>query len=176
MRLHILPMPANTAGIFYAETASKMNFSLPFDHLKLTSMGNINAKVKHRQTSGKTQSLHTLAVWQLYLTASPVQTYKLSILYILRGSGTNPQYPCRFSLQGWSFLRPRGCILRKTAKVKFKRGAESHASFFITPAVKRFSNLLSVINIDSLICLSPGGTSFVHFIALFGKAATSPTR
>ena len=96
--------------------------------------------------------------------------------YILRGSGTNPQYPCRFSLQGWSFLRPRGCILRKTAKVKFKRGAESHASFFVTPAAMRFSSLLSVIYIDSLICLSSGNTSFVHFIDLFGKAATSPTR
>ena len=29
---------------------------------------------------------------------------------------------------------------------------------------------------DSFICLSPGDTSFVHFIALFGKAATASTR
>ena len=55
-------------------------------------------------------------------------------------------------------------------------GHFSDRTFFVTPAVKRFSSLLSVINIDSLICLSPDDTSFVPFIALFGKAATAPTR
>jgi hypothetical protein len=42
--------------------------------------------------------------------------------------------------------------------------------------VTRFPSLLSVINIDSVICLSPDDASFVHFIALFGKAATAPCR
>ena len=55
-------------------------------------------------------------------------------------------------------------------------GHFSDLTFFVTPAVTQLSSLLSVINIDSLICLSPDSTSFVHFIALFGKAATSPTR
>ena len=58
----------------------------------------------------------------------------------------------------------------------FQSGHFSDRTFFVTPAVTRFSSLLSVINIDSLICLSPGDTSFVHFIALFGKAATALTR
>jgi len=55
-------------------------------------------------------------------------------------------------------------------------GHLSDRTFFVTPAVTRFFSLLSVIYIDSLICLSPGDTSFVPFIALFGKAANSPTR
>jgi hypothetical protein len=55
-------------------------------------------------------------------------------------------------------------------------GHFSDRTFFVTPAVKRFSSLLSVINIDSLICLSPYDTSFVPFIALFGKVATTPSR
>jgi hypothetical protein len=53
-------------------------------------------------------------------------------------------------------------------------GHFSDRTFFVTPVVKRFPSLLSVINIDSVICLSPDDTSFVHFIALFGKAATAP--
>ena len=55
-------------------------------------------------------------------------------------------------------------------------GHFSDRTFFVTLATMRFSSLLSVINIDSVICLSPGDTSFVHFIALFGKAATALTR
>ena len=53
-------------------------------------------------------------------------------------------------------------------------GHLSDRTFFATPVMVRFSSLLSVINIDSVICLSPCDTFFVHFIALFGKAATSP--
>ena len=53
-------------------------------------------------------------------------------------------------------------------------GHLSDRTFFVTSAVTRFFSLLSVIDIDSVICLSPGDTSFVHFIALFGKAATTP--
>ena len=53
-------------------------------------------------------------------------------------------------------------------------GHLSDRTFFVTPVMERFSSLLSVINIDSVICLSPDDASFVHFIALFGKAATAP--
>ena len=58
----------------------------------------------------------------------------------------------------------------------YPSGHLSDRTFFVTPAAMRLSSLLSVIYIDSLICLSQGNTSFVHFIALFEKAATSPTR
>ncbi|MBQ6424381.1 MAG: hypothetical protein IJJ93_03830 [Acidaminococcaceae bacterium] len=40
---------------------------------------------------GKPLSLRSLTVWQSYVTALPVWTYKLSLLYILRGSGTKLQ-------------------------------------------------------------------------------------
>ena len=53
-------------------------------------------------------------------------------------------------------------------------GHFSDRTFFVTPVMVRFLSLLSVINIDSVICLSPSDTSFVHFIALFGKAVTAP--
>ena len=55
-------------------------------------------------------------------------------------------------------------------------GHFSDLTFFVTPAVTRFSILLSVIYKRQSICLSPDDTSFVPFIALFGKAATAPTR
>jgi len=48
--------------------------------------------------SGQTQSLRSLAVRQLYLTASPVQTYKLSLFKYLRVEGTKLQYSCGFEL------------------------------------------------------------------------------
>ncbi len=53
-------------------------------------------------------------------------------------------------------------------------GHLSDRTFFAKPVVVWFSSLLSVINIDSVICLSPDDTFFVHYIALFGKAATAP--
>jgi hypothetical protein len=53
-------------------------------------------------------------------------------------------------------------------------GHLSDRTFFAKPVVVWSSSLLSVIDIDSVICLSPSDTSFVHFIALFGKAATAP--
>ena len=73
--------------------------------------------------------------------------------------------------------RKERCKISQLPKPPFSSpGHFSDRTFFVTPAVKRFSSLLSVINIDSLICLSPGDTSFIPFIALFGKAATTPTR
>ena len=51
---------------------------------------------------GKTLSLHTLAVRQLYLTASPVQTYKLSIFKNLRVAGTKALVASGFAIQKWS--------------------------------------------------------------------------
>ena len=47
----------------------------------------------------------------------------------------------------------------------FSPGHFSDRTFFVTPAVKRFSSLLSVINIDSLIvCLQ---VTLLSFIILF---------
>ena len=58
----------------------------------------------------------------------------------------------------------------------FRSGHLSDRTFFVTSAVTRFSSLLSVIYKRQFICLSSSDTSFVHFIALFGKAATAPRR
>ncbi len=57
----------------------------------------------------------------------------------------------------------------------------SHAILFLENAdFVRITGLyfpakFELYNIDSVICLSPDDTSFVHFIALFGKAATAPS-
>ena len=73
--------------------------------------------------------------------------------------------------------RKEGCKISQVLKFLITRpGHLSDRTFFVTPAVKRFSSLLSVIKIDSVICLSPDDTSFVHLIALFGKAATALCR
>ena len=48
--------------------------------------------------------------------------------------------------------------------------------YFATPVEVRFLSLLSVINIDSLYVLYPSSLSYLHFIALFGRAATAPGR
>ncbi|WP_295360786.1 hypothetical protein [uncultured Succiniclasticum sp.] len=73
--------------------------------------------------------------------------------------------------------RKERCKILQVLKLLITRsGHFSDRTFLATPVMVRFSSLLSVINIDSLICLSPGGTSFVHFIALFGKAATALCR
>ena len=42
------------------------------------------------RSAGKTLCPRSLPVWQLCLTASPLQTYKLSILYIKECVGSNP--------------------------------------------------------------------------------------
>ena len=49
------------------------------------------------ENARETQNLHSLTVCQLYVTASPVWTYKLSILKNLRVKGTKTQYPCGFT-------------------------------------------------------------------------------
>ena len=73
--------------------------------------------------------------------------------------------------------RKEGCKISQLLKpLSTTPGHFSDRTFFVTLAMTRFSSLLSVINIDSVICLSPGDTSFVHLIALFGKAATAPSR
>ena len=73
--------------------------------------------------------------------------------------------------------RKEGCKISQLLKpLSTTPGHFSDRTFFVTLAMTRFSSLLSVINIDSVICLSPGDTSFVPFIALFGKAATAPSR
>ena len=51
---------------------------------------------------GQTLSLQTLAVRQLYLTASPVQTYKLSIFKNIRVAGTKALVTSGFAIQKWS--------------------------------------------------------------------------
>ncbi len=54
-------------------------------------------------------------------------------------------------------------------------GHSNDQKFFANQVVARFSSLLSVNNDRQSVCLSPYGTSFVYFIALFEKAATAPS-
>ena len=59
--------------------------------------------------------------------------------------------------------RKERCKILQVLKLLITRsGHFSDRTFFITPAVTRFSNLLSVINIDSLIvCLQMTLLSFI---------------
>ena len=73
--------------------------------------------------------------------------------------------------------RKEGCKISQLLKpLSTTPGHFSDRTFFVTPAMTRFPSLLSVIYKRQFICLSPGGTSFVHFIALFEKAATALRR
>ena len=82
----------------------------------------------------------------------------------------------RFKVGRFTTNPNTGCRLRAFEPLIPSPGHFSDRTFFVTPVMVRFFSLLSVIYIDSVICLSPGNTSFVPFIALFGKAATALCR
>ena len=54
-------------------------------------------------------------------------------------------------------------------------GHSNDQNFFADPVIARFSSLLSVNKYRQFIYLSPYDTSFVHFMALFKKAAIAPS-
>ena len=64
--------------------------------------------------------------------------------------------------------RKERCKISQVLKFLITRsGHFSDRTFFVTPAVKRFSSLLSVINIDSLIvCLQVILLSFILLLCL----------
>ena len=64
--------------------------------------------------------------------------------------------------------RKERCKISQLPKPPFSSpGHFSDRTFFVTPAVKRFSSLLSVINIDSLIvCLQVILLSFILLLCL----------
>ena len=83
----------------------------------------------------------------------------------------------RFKVGRFTTNPNTGCRLRAFEPLISSPGHFSDRTFFVTPAVTRFSILLSVIYIErQLNCLYPDGTSFVPFIAMFGKAATALCR
>ena len=70
--------------------------------VKYSYFAKLMKKNEGQGLQAETQSLHTLAVCQLYLPALPVQTYKLTILKNIRVSRSKPQYSCIFAIQSWS--------------------------------------------------------------------------
>ena len=68
----------------------------------------------------------------------------------------------RFKVGRFTTNPNTGCRLRAFEPLIPSPGHFSDRTFFVTPAVKRFSILLSVINIDSLIvCLQVALLSFI---------------